>query len=140
MILLDTNVISEPARPKPAEAVLRWFDEFESAGFCLSSVTEAELRRGIATMPEGKAKREKLALLINVLEVDFAGLILPFESKSAFFYAEIFAHHKIIGRPISVLDCMIAAIARANGCKLATRNVADFGQCGVEIVNPWARA
>ena len=138
MILLDTNVISEPARPKPAEAVLRWFDKFESSGFCLSSVTEAELRRGIATMPEGKSKQAKLALLINILQVDFAGLILPFESKSAIFYAEIFAHRKTIGRPISVLDCMIASIAKANDCKLATRNVADFEMCGLEIINPWA--
>ena len=52
---------------------------------------------------------------------------------------EIFAHRKNIGRPISVFDCMIAAIAKANGRKLATRNVSDFEQCGLEIINPWAQ-
>ena len=94
-------------------------------------------KRGITVLPEGRLKTFKSTLLSDILMIDFAGLILPFESKSAFFYAEIFAHRKIIGRPISVLDCMIAAIARANGCKLATRNVADFEHCGLEVINPW---
>ena len=137
MILLDTNVISEQMRPEPSEQILTWFRSNAGERLCLSSITEAELLRGIAVLPSGKFKTLKSALLSEILRVDFAGLILPFESNAASHYAEIFATRKTLGRPISTFDCMIAAIARANGCKLATRNVADFVQCGVEIVNPW---
>ncbi|MEO9166967.1 MAG: type II toxin-antitoxin system VapC family toxin [Aestuariivirga sp.] len=140
MILLDTNVISEQMRPLPSEQVLRWFDGLVGTPLFLSTVTEAELLRGIANMPHGKARTIKAALLDEILREDFKGWILPFDSKAAGHYAEIFAHVKKIGRPISVFDCMIASIAKANDCQLATRNVADFEHCGVEIIDPWREA
>ena len=139
MILLDTNVISEQMSARPSLQVATWFKQHANQRLLLSSVTEAELRRGVAIMPEGKLKMAKSALLTDILENKFANDILPFETNAAALYAEIFAHRKIIGRPISVFDNMIAAIARANGCKLATRNVSDFEQCGLEIINPWAQ-
>ena len=138
MILLDTNVISEQMRLQPSSIVLNWFDKIVDANLYLSSVTEAELLSGIAMMPNGKAKTQRAVKANHILHKIFHDHILPFESKAANCYAEIFAHRKTIGRPISVLDCMIAAIAKANNCKLATRNVADFDHCGVEIVDPWA--
>ena len=137
MIVLDTNVISEQMRPQPSEVVLNWLGAVDNSAFYISAVTEAELLRGLATMPLGKSKFAKTSLLDEILHQDFAGFILPFESKAAASYAEIFTVRKSIGRPISVLDCMIAAIAKANNRKLATRNVADFAQCGVGIINPW---
>ncbi len=138
MILLDTNVISEQMRPQPSQVVLNWFRETDNAALYISAITEAELLRGLATMPSGKSKIFKVSLLHEILKEDFGGFILPFESRAAAAYAEIFAIRKNMGRPMSVLDCMIAAIAKANGCKLATRNVVDFEACGVEIVDPWA--
>lgn len=137
MILLDTNVVSEQMRLEPSSIVLKWFNEIDHIQLCLSSVTEAELRSGIVMMPNSKAKLLKAEKAELILRSIFKDRILPFESKSAVFYAEIFAYRKTIGRPISVLDCMIAAIARANGCKLATRNVADFEHCELEVINPW---
>ena len=137
MILLDTNVISEQMRLQPSPIVESWFDKIAGNTIYLSAVTEAELLSGIATMPNGKAKTLRAAKADHILRNIFNDQILPFESKAAVFYAEIFALRKSIGRPISVLDCMIAAIAKANGCKLATRNVADFEKCGVEIIDPW---
>ena len=94
----------------------------------------------MAIMPEGKIKTAESALLAEILEIKFANDILAFESSAAADYAEVFARRKILGRPISIFDNMIAAIAKANGCKLATRNAADFEHCGVEIINPWAQA
>ena len=137
MILLDTNVISEQMSERPSQVVAAWFKGHANQRLLLSSVTEAELRRGVAIMPEGKLKIAKSALLADILEIKFANVILQFDSKAAALYAEIFAHRKTIGRPISVFHNMIAAIATGNGCKLATRNVADFEHCGLEIINPW---
>ena len=137
MILLDTNVISEQMRPEPSIRVLAWFKSNTNEQLVLSSITEAELMRGITVLPEGKLKTFKSKLLSEFLLIDFAGLILPFESEAADHYAKIFAIRKALGRPISTFDCMIAAIARANGCKLATRNASDFEHCGVEIIDPW---
>ena len=139
MILLDTNVISELMRPEPAIQILAWFGNNSTERLVLSSITEAELLRGITILPEGRLKIFKSKLLSEFLLIDFANLILPFESKAANHYAEIFASRKTLGRPISTFDCMIAAIAKANGCKLATRNISDFEQCGLEIINPWAQ-
>jgi toxin FitB len=137
MILLDTNVISEQMRQQPLDAVMKWFDSIDGTALYLSAITEAELLRGVSTMPDGKTKSTKAAFLNDILGEVFAGFILPFDSQSAYFYAEIFSHRKNAGRPISVFDCMIAAIARSNDCKLATRNVVDFEHCGLEIINPW---
>jgi toxin FitB len=140
MILLDTNVVSEQMRLQPMDAVIKWFDSVDGTPLYLSAITKAELLRGISTMPDGKTKLTKAAALNDILGDVFAGFILPFDSQSAYFYAEIFTHRKNVGRPISVFDCMIAAIARSNQCKLATRNVLDFENCGLEIINPWNHA
>ena len=139
MILLDTNVISELMRTEPSELILAWFKSNSNEQLVLSSITEAELLRGITILPEGRLKAFKSKLLSEFLRIDFANLILPFESQAANHYAEIFASRKTFGRPISTFDCMIAAIAKANGCKLATRNISDFEQCGLEIINPGAQ-
>ena len=137
MILLDTNVISEQMSVRPSQEVAAWFEHNSNYRLVLSSITEAELRRGVAIMPTGKPKIAKSALLNDILEIKFANDILSFDGNAAAHYAEIFARRKTIGRPISIFDNMIAAIARANDCRLATRNVEDFEHCGVEIINPW---
>ncbi len=72
-----------------------------------------------------------------MLEVDFAGRILCFDSPAAVAYAALDANRRKAGCPISQADAQIAAIARSRGAKLATRNVPDCEGCGIEIVNPW---
>ena len=137
MILLDTNVISELMRAEPAQAVLDWFAKHDAADLFISAVTEAELRTGVAILPEGQ-RRDRLQLAINgMIDQDFQGRVLPFDSLAAKAYAEIAAQRRASGRPIAEADCQIAAIARATNAPVATRNVKDFDGCGIRLINPW---
>ena len=137
MILIDTNVVSELMRPAPAQVVLDWFGTQDPAALHLSAVSEAELRRGVAILPEGR-RRDALRAAVDAMVVeDFAGRVLSFDSAAAVAFATIFAHRQAAGRPISFPDCQIAATARAHSGKVATRNVADFDGCGVTVLNPW---
>jgi predicted nucleic acid-binding protein len=137
MILLDTNILSELMRPKPAPAVERWLGEQPSASLFISAVTEAELRYGLALLPEGKRRAALLLAAEAMLAEDFGGRVLPFDSPAAAAYAQIAAERRIAGRPISQADCQIAATARSRGAALATRNITDFEACGIPLVNPW---
>ncbi len=140
MILLDTNILSELMRPTPEAAVEQWLADQPPASVFISAITEAELRYGLALMPNGK-RRSALAVEIeDMLGEDFSGRILPFDSPAAVAFAEIAAERRQAGRPISQADAQIAAIARSRGAALATRNVLDFEGCGVEIINPWSSA
>ena len=137
MILLDTNVISELMRAEPARIVLDWFGNHDAGDLFISAVTEAELRTGVAILPEGQ-RRDRLQLAIDaMIDQDFQSRVLPFDSLAAKAYAEIAAQRRAVGRPIAEADCQIAAIARATDATIATRNVKDFDGCGVRVINPW---
>ena len=137
MILLDTNVISELMRAEPAQIVLDWFGNHEAGDLFISAVTEAELRTGVAILPEGQ-RRDRLQLAIDaMIYQDFQGRVLPFDSLAAKAYAEIAAQRRAAGHPIAEADCQIAAIAHAHGAAVATRNVADFLGCSVAVIDPW---
>jgi predicted nucleic acid-binding protein len=137
MILLDTIVISELMRADPSQAVLNWFGQHDAADLFISSITEAELRAGAAFLPEGQ-RRDRLQLAIDaMIDQDFQGRILPFDTSAARPYAEIAAQRRAAGRPIAEADCQIAAIAHATNATLATRNVTDFDGCGLRVINPW---
>ena len=137
MILLDTNVISELMRTEPAQIVLDWFGYHDSGDLFISAVTEAELRTGVAILPDGQ-RRDRLQLAIDaMIYQDFQGRVLPFDSLAAKAYAEIAAQRRAAGHPIAEADCQIAAIARASDAPIATRNVKDFDGCGVRVINPW---
>lgn len=137
MILLDTNVLSELMRPTPSPAVEKWMSGQPVAGIFLSTITEAELRYGLALLPEGQRQRRLVAQAEAMLVEDFAGRILTFDSPAACAYARIAAARRLSGRPISQADAQIAAIAVSRGAALATRNVADFVGCGVDVIDPW---
>lgn len=137
MILLDTNVISELMRADPAPGVLDWFGRQDAAGLFISAVTEAELRTGVAILPEGQRRDRLQAAIDGMIAEDFLGRVLPFDSDAARAYADIAARRRAAGRPIAEADCQIAAIARTTGALVATRNVKDFDSCGVDVVNPW---
>ena len=137
MILLDTNVLSELMRAVPDASVERWLADQPASSVFISAITEAELRYGIALLPIGKRRSSLTAVMQDMLAEDFNGRILPFDSPAALAFAEIAASRRHVGRPISQADAQIAAIARSRGATLATRNVLDFEECGVEIINPW---
>ena len=139
MILLDTNVISEIHASNPNPKVLAWFEAVADQSLYLSAITEAELWSGIAAMADGKAKATKAAVIAELLQEDFADRLLPFESRAARAFGEIFQRRKRLNGKDDPVDCQIAAIAKVHGLKLATRNVKDFDGCGIEIINPWDR-
>lgn len=137
MILIDTNVISELMRPEPSSIVLAWFGRQAAADLYLSAVVEAELRRGAAALPVGKRRDRLIAEIDAMVSEDFAGRVLPFDSAAAVAFAAVFVERQAAGRPISFPDCQIAATARAHGAVMATRNVADFEGCGIDVMDPW---
>lgn len=137
MILLDTNVVSELMRTEPAQIVLNWFGDHDAGDLYISAVTEAELRTGVAILPDGQRRDRLQAAIDAMIDQDFQSRVLPFDSLAAKAYAEIAAQRRAAGRPIDEADCQIAAIARATDAPIATRNVKDFDGCGVRVINPW---
>jgi toxin FitB len=137
VIILDTNVISEPARQVPDPAVLSWLDSLEVSDVATTAVTAAELRYGIARLPDGHRKRELAVVIRGLLTEDFRGRVLPFDERAAVRYADIVTGRERAGRPIGIADAQIAAICRDLGAILATRSTADFEETGIELIDPW---
>lgn len=135
--LLDTNVVSEAFRPRMHPAVRSWFDRADRSGIFLSSITKAELLFGLAIMPSGQRKVQLAGVIWRFLAQEMRTEVLAFGSPEAEHYAEIAARRRAAGRPIIQSDAQIAAIARARKLSVVTRNVRDFEDCGVDIVNPW---
>jgi predicted nucleic acid-binding protein len=140
MIVLDTNVISELLRPAPALQVEDWLAKQDGATVYFTTVGEAELRHGVAIMPTGRRRNALAEAIEAMLEEDFRDRILPFDRVAAGAYATIAAERRAAGRPISQFDCQIAAIARAHGAAVATRNTGDFEGCGINVIDPWRQA
>lgn len=136
MIVLDTNVLSELTRPAPAAAMTEWLDLQAKSELVTTAVSAAEMLAGVARLPPGKRRANLAATVAAVLGV-FDDRMLSFDGRAAAEYAEIAASRIRKGRPIGILDAHIAAICRARGAVLATRNVKDFEGVGVEVVNPW---
>jgi toxin FitB len=137
MILLDTNVVSELMKGAPAPQVVRWVRTQPAASLYTTSITQAEVLHGLMLLPPGRRRRAIETAATAMFAEDFAGRILGFESDAALPFAQIAADRSRAGRPISSFDAQIAAIARAVGAAIATRNVPDFEGCGVALVNPW---
>ena len=140
MIVLDTNVVSELMRDNAHAEVLAWLDERPTRELFVTAVTEAEIRTGIAFLPEGKRRKGLGEAAEQVLDNLFAGRVLPFDSSAARAYAEIAAARRAAARPISQADGQIAAIAVSRGMAVATRNVSDFEGMGIDIIDPWPSA
>lgn len=138
MIVLDTNVVSEPMKTNGNPAVLAWLDRQVAETLYLTSTSLAELLVGIEILPDGKRKDGLGAALVELVEVLFAGRILPFDAAAATHYGPIIGRARAAGRAISVGDGQIAAIAAAHGFKVATRDTAPFIAAGVEVIDPWS--
>lgn len=136
MILLDTNVVSEPLKPRPATAVLHWLNAQTPEDLYLPSIVAAELYFGWAILPEGRRKRVGGDLIDRVV-AQFTGRVVNFDLKAAVAYGRVMAEARAAGAGVSFLDGQIAAIARAQGAALATRNVKHFEYAGILILNPW---
>lgn len=134
--LLDTNIISNIVKPKPADSLLAWMAAQRDEDLFIASLTVAEIRRGILEKPRGK-KRDALDAWFSGPEGPqalFAGRILPFDDKAGLVWARLMAEGKAAGRPRSGLDMIIAAVAGSNDCVVVTDNERDF--VGLQIVNP----
>jgi predicted nucleic acid-binding protein len=137
MIILDTNVLSESLRPEPAAAVRLWMSAQVATSLFTTCICEAEMRYGVTLLPRGRRRVALEEAVRTIFSQDFADRVLPFDSAAATCFAEIAAARRTRGRPIADLDAQIASIARSRGAMLATRNAADFADCGVKIVSPW---
>lgn len=140
MVVLDTNVVSELIRPSPSPVVQAWVAGQEAKNLFFSAVSEAELRYGLETMPEGRRRNALAVEVEGMLREDFIGRILPFDSEAARSYAKIAADCRTSGRPVSLTDCQIAAIAHSRGMAVATRNIRDFAGMGIKLIDPWTKA
>ena len=110
------------------------------AGVFTTTLTQAEIFYGLALLPAGRRRDDLLAAARPMFDVDLAGRVLPFDTEAASAYPEIAAGRKQDGKPISQIDAQIAAIVRSRGARLATRNVRDFADCGITVVDPWGEA
>lgn len=135
-IVLDTNVLSELMNTQGSKRVKNWVATQPREKLFITTITQAEILYGIAILPDGKRSQALKETAQAMFIEDFAEKILPFEEKAAVCFAEIAAHRKKIGRPISQADAQIAAICLANNAEIATRNVEDFRECQIKIINP----
>lgn len=136
-VLLDTNVISEMVRAEPDGRVVAFLEALSPTALFTSTICLAEIRDGLESMPAGQ-KQDRLRLgLSRFMEEAFSDRILPFDRVCAEIYGRIRAERSGQGHPISVQDAMIAATAQAHGLTLATRNIKDFANCRLPLVNPW---
>lgn len=137
MFILDTNVLSEGTRPQPSAQVGKWLAAQPRAQLFTTTICEAELLRGLALLPAGRRRSALEDATHRMFAEILAGRVLPFDRAAASAYAMLGAQRRLKGRPIPTLDAQIAAIARVHGAAVATRNVADFMDCGIDVVDPW---
>lgn len=139
MILVDTNVISEPLRLSRSAAVIEWLDAQNVETLFLAAISLAEMRFGVAALPEGR-RRDWLHQSIEQRVVPlFRGRILPFDDAASKAYASLCAKARATGNAMASADGFIAATAAANGLIVATRDVAPFEAAGLRVIDPWAR-
>ncbi|MGA2537649.1 MAG: type II toxin-antitoxin system VapC family toxin [Terracidiphilus sp.] len=138
MIVLDTNVISEPLKPLADRAVAAWLDRQTKESLYLCAPVLVEVLLGVALLPVGKRKRGMATAVQAILTNYFADRFLAFESEAAVVYAALAGRASARGYSISVADCQIASIAAAHGFAVATRDAAPFLAVGVPVIDPWA--
>jgi toxin FitB len=137
MIVLDTNIISEAFRKAPSTAVRTWLDAQTPTDLFLCAPVLAELRFGVERLPVGAKRTALETLLLNVETELFDNRILPFDRASAYEFGRILVRRNSMGRPIATMDALIAAIAISHSMALATRDVVDFAELGIELINPF---
>ncbi len=137
MVILDTNVISALALPRPERRILDWLDRQKAQQVWTTAVTVFELWRGIARLPEGRRRQDLEGHIPRLLASLLDGRVLAFDEAAAQNSARIWALRLEAGRPIHAEDCQIAGIALAHDAVLATRDLRDFAGCGLRLIDPW---
>ena len=137
MIILDTNVISEPMQRAPDQDVVAWLNGQIDSALFTTSITVVELRFGLERLPEGKRKTNLWAVLDFTLSRLIGSRILPFDTAAAIEAARIAALAEAGGTPIGQADGQIAAVAKAHGFAIATRDTTPFQHAGLTVINPW---
>ncbi len=137
MILLDTNVISEVVKVTPSANVLKWLNDQSSSVVHVSTVTVGEIEYGLRILPDGRRRLMLKEKFERFIALAFAQRVLEYDEAAARLYGEIMGLRKELGRPMSVPDGQIAALARCHGLSVATRNTRNFEECGVDLLNPF---
>jgi predicted nucleic acid-binding protein len=140
MILLDTNVVSEVMKARPAEAVVTWLNVQKSEKLYVSAITIGEIAYGLRILPDGKRRSGLRERFEQFIALAFDRRMLAYDESAARIYGELMGVRKELGHPMSVPDGQIAAIARHNHLAVATRNVVDFENCGIDVINPFEPA
>lgn len=140
MVVVDTNVVSEFMASQPAEPVVEWLNSQDAVHLFLTTISIAEIGFGLRAMPDGRRRRLLSDRFEQFVGTAFASRVLSFDEDAARAYGELRGHRRELGRPMSALDGQIAAIARTRGYAVATRNVRNFRDCGLELIDPFARA
>lgn len=137
MIILDTNVISEPLERHASRSVIDWVQGQPRDSLYLTAISLAELLAGIAILPAGRRKTELHDGMMALISDVFEDRILPFERSAAVAFAHISARARSMGRPIGLADGQIAAIAMTGGFSVATRDSQPFETAGITVIDPW---
>jgi toxin FitB len=137
VIVLDTNVLSELLKQRPAPAVVRWVATRPASSLFTTTITQAEMLYGVALLPASKRRSALVEAVTGMFDVDFAGRVLPFDGPAAHAFALLASKRRHAGRAIAQLDAQIAGIVHSRGATLATRNTADFANCAIQLVDPW---
>jgi len=135
MIILDTNVLSEPLRTRPEPAVLAWLANVAD-DIALTSISVGEILTGARLLPKGR-RRDGLMAAIERTLIIYADQVLAYDEPAARIYATLQESRRAAGQPLGVEDGMIAAICHSRGARLATRNTKDFRGTDIEVINPW---
>ena len=134
---MDTSVVSELIRATPDPGVRAWVNSLPSTQVATTAITAAELYYGVTRLPVGQ-RRQQLAVAVSALLSDaLRGRVMAFDERASRRYADVVIGREHAGRPIQVPDAQIAAICRELGATLATRNIKDFEETGVDLVDPW---
>ncbi len=136
--LLDTNVVSEWARPQPNPGVVRWLADVDEDRVYISVLTFGELRRGVDRLTPGRRRHRLDTWLSEELADRFVDRVLPVDHDVADVWGRLLAHSESAGRPVGAVDGLIAATAEHHGLEVVTRNVRDFESTGVRLLNPWS--
>ena len=137
MTLLDTNIVSAVMAPSPPRAVIDWLNHAETATLYLSTITIAEIGYGLWVLPDGKRRRSLEDRFHKFVAEGFEQRVLVFDERAAELYPEVMGRRRAKGRLLGSLDGQIASIARAHELAVATRNVRDFEECGLVVINPF---
>jgi predicted nucleic acid-binding protein len=137
VIVLDTNVVSEPMRPHGHPAVRTWLDQQVAETLYLTATSLSELLMGVEILPDGKRKEGLAKALSELIQSLFESRVLPFDQEAARAYAPLVSRARAAGQAISVADGQIAAIAALHRFTVATRDTAPFVAAGVPVINPW---